>query len=148
MELGVSLPHSQESTTCPYPSQINPFLCPSHFWQAQLVSFLVGLRTYQHPCRVLRNTVRTITTVLQWRIITTNSEVRLKDGITNAVASPLTILLPSKFPVTFEVLKAVLLKIRGLPSCQGMSLGRKLPMFQRRSHSFETSGNFLSQHTV
>ena len=49
MELGGSLPHSQESTTCPYPSQINPFLCPSHFWQAQLVSFLVGLRTYQHP---------------------------------------------------------------------------------------------------
>jgi len=49
MELGGSLPHSQESTTCPYPSQINPFLCPSHFWQVQLVSFLVGLRTYQHP---------------------------------------------------------------------------------------------------
>jgi len=49
MELGGSLPHSQESTTCPYPRQINPFLCPSHFWQAQLVSFLVGLRTYQHP---------------------------------------------------------------------------------------------------
>jgi len=49
MELGSSLPHSQESTTCPYPSQINPFLCPSHFWQEQLVSFLVGLRTYQHP---------------------------------------------------------------------------------------------------
>jgi len=48
MELGGSLPHSQESTTCPYPSQINPFLCPSHFSQAQLVSFLVGLRTYQH----------------------------------------------------------------------------------------------------
>ena len=49
MELGGSLPHSQEYTTCPYPSQINPFLCPSHFWLAQLVSFLVGLRTYQHP---------------------------------------------------------------------------------------------------
>ena len=49
MELGGSLPHSQESTTCPYPSQINPLLCPSHFWQAQLVSFLVGLKTYQHP---------------------------------------------------------------------------------------------------
>ena len=49
MEIGGSLPHSQQSTTCPYPSQINPFLCPSHFWQAQLVSFLVGLRTYQHP---------------------------------------------------------------------------------------------------
>jgi len=49
MELGSSLPHSQESTTCPYPSQINPFLCPSHFRQAQLVSLLVGLRTYQHP---------------------------------------------------------------------------------------------------
>jgi len=32
MELGVSLPHSQESTTCPYPSQISQFLCPSHFW--------------------------------------------------------------------------------------------------------------------
>jgi len=30
MELGGSLPHSQEYTTCPYPSQINPFLCPSH----------------------------------------------------------------------------------------------------------------------
>ena len=49
MALGGSLPHSQESTTCPYPSQINPFLCPSHFWQAQQVSFLVGLRIYQHP---------------------------------------------------------------------------------------------------
>jgi len=49
MELGGSLPHSQQSTTCPYPSQINPFLCPSHFWQMQLVSFLVRLRTYQHP---------------------------------------------------------------------------------------------------
>ena len=49
MELGGSLPHSQESTTCPFPSQINPFLCPSHFSQAQLVSFLVGLRTYLHP---------------------------------------------------------------------------------------------------
>ena len=49
MELGGSLPHSQQSTTCPYPSQINTFLCPSHFWQVQLVSFLVGLRTYQQP---------------------------------------------------------------------------------------------------
>jgi len=49
MKLGGSLPHSKESTTCPYPSQINQFLCPSHFWQSQLVSFLVGLRTYQHP---------------------------------------------------------------------------------------------------
>jgi len=49
MELGGSLPHSQQSTTCPYPSQTNPILCPSYFWQAQLVSFLVGLRTYQHP---------------------------------------------------------------------------------------------------
>jgi len=48
MEDGGSLPHSKVSTTCPYPSQINPFLCPSHFWQTQLVSFLVGLRTYQH----------------------------------------------------------------------------------------------------
>ena len=54
MELEVSLPHSQESTTCPYPSQINPFLCPSHFWQTQLVSFLVGLRTYQHS-GIMRN---------------------------------------------------------------------------------------------
>jgi hypothetical protein len=49
MKLGGSLPHSQTPITCPYPSQINPFLCPSHFWQAQVVSFLVGLRTYQHP---------------------------------------------------------------------------------------------------
>ena len=48
MELGGSLPHSQQSTTCPYPSGINPFLCPSHFCWAQLVSFLVGLRAYQH----------------------------------------------------------------------------------------------------
>jgi len=24
------LPHSQESTTCPYPSQLNPLLSPSH----------------------------------------------------------------------------------------------------------------------
>ena len=47
MELGGSLPHSQQPTTYPYPNQINPFLCLSHFWQAQLVSFLVGLRTYQ-----------------------------------------------------------------------------------------------------
>ena len=39
----------QESTTCPCPNQINPFLRPSHFLHAQLVSFLVGLRTYQHP---------------------------------------------------------------------------------------------------
>ena len=31
MELGGSLPHSQQSTTYPYPSQINPFLCPLHF---------------------------------------------------------------------------------------------------------------------
>jgi len=52
MEPEDSLPHSQESTTCPYSSQINPFLCPSHFWQAQLISFLVGLRTYQHPCNM------------------------------------------------------------------------------------------------
>jgi len=49
MELGVSLPQSQQSTTCLYPSQINPFLCPSQFWQAQLVSFLVGLSTHHHP---------------------------------------------------------------------------------------------------
>jgi len=50
MELGgSSLPHSQESTTCPYPSQINPFRCPNHFWQVQVVCFLIGLRTYQHP---------------------------------------------------------------------------------------------------
>jgi hypothetical protein len=48
MELGGSLPHSQESTTCPYRSQISPFLCPSHFWLAQLVSFLVGLRSYEY----------------------------------------------------------------------------------------------------
>jgi len=48
-ELESSLPHLQEPTTCPYPSQINPILCPSYFWQAQLVSFLVGLRTYQKP---------------------------------------------------------------------------------------------------
>ena len=27
MELGVLLAHSQESTTCPYTNQINPFLC-------------------------------------------------------------------------------------------------------------------------
>jgi len=40
MEVGSSLPHSQQSTTCPFPSQINPFLCPSHFGQAQLVTFL------------------------------------------------------------------------------------------------------------
>jgi len=50
MELGGSLPHSQEFTTCPYPNQINPFPCLSHFCQAQIVSFLVGLRTYQYPC--------------------------------------------------------------------------------------------------
>ena len=49
MELGGSLPHSHESTICPYPSQINPFLCPSHFRQAQPFSFMVGLRNYQHP---------------------------------------------------------------------------------------------------
>ena len=115
MELGVSLPHSQESTTCPYPSGIisiplpitvwtgaacslpgrakdlsAPRYCllwaaaamgyrdnfcsaffnmlwdpwvqkkyegllscscfvPISFGQAQIVSFLVGLRTYQHP---------------------------------------------------------------------------------------------------
>jgi len=49
MELGGSLPHSQKSTTCPYPSQINPFLCSTHVWQDQLVSFLVWIRTYQHP---------------------------------------------------------------------------------------------------
>jgi hypothetical protein len=49
MELWGSLPNSQDSTTCHYPSQINPFLYPSHFWQVQIVSFLVGLRTYQHP---------------------------------------------------------------------------------------------------
>jgi len=50
MELvGGSFPHSQGPTTCPYPIQINPFLCQSHFWQAQIVSFLVALRTYQHP---------------------------------------------------------------------------------------------------
>jgi len=48
MELRSSLPHPQQSTTCPYPNQSNPFLCPSHLRQAQLVSFLVGLRTYQH----------------------------------------------------------------------------------------------------
>ena len=35
-ELGGSLPHSQVSTNRPSPSQINPFLCPSHFWQAHL----------------------------------------------------------------------------------------------------------------
>ena len=49
IELWYSLPHSQQSTTCPYPNQINPLLCPSQFWRAQFVSFLVGLRTYQHP---------------------------------------------------------------------------------------------------
>ena len=46
MELGSSLPHSQEPITSPYPSQIGPFLCPLHFWQRNF-SFLVGLRTYQ-----------------------------------------------------------------------------------------------------
>ena len=30
MEIGGSLPHTQEFTTFPYPSQINPFLCLSH----------------------------------------------------------------------------------------------------------------------
>ena len=44
------LPNFQVSTTSPFPTQINPFLYPSHFWQAQLVSLVVGLRTYQHPC--------------------------------------------------------------------------------------------------
>ena len=53
MELGGSLLYRQQSTTCPYLSQINPFLCPSNFWLAQLVSFLVGLRTYQQPGRIL-----------------------------------------------------------------------------------------------
>jgi len=48
MEVEGSLSHSQDSTTCPYPSQINPFLCPSHFGQPQRFSFLVGLRIYQH----------------------------------------------------------------------------------------------------
>ena len=47
MEFGGSLPHPQQSTNCPYPNQINPLFCPSHYWQAQLISFLVGLRTYQ-----------------------------------------------------------------------------------------------------
>jgi len=50
MQLGGSLPHSQQPTTCPYPSQTNLFLCPSQFWQLLLVFFLVGLRTYQHSC--------------------------------------------------------------------------------------------------
>jgi hypothetical protein len=49
MELGDSLTHLKESTTCPYTNQINPYLYPSRFSQAQFVSFLVGLRTYQHP---------------------------------------------------------------------------------------------------
>ena len=49
MELGGSLSHSQQYTTCPYPNQIKSLLCPSHFWQAQFISFLVGLRAYQHP---------------------------------------------------------------------------------------------------
>ena len=57
MELWGSLPHSQQSTACRYSSPINPFLCPSHFWQAQLVSFLVGLRTYQHPDIIIRFSV-------------------------------------------------------------------------------------------
>jgi len=57
MELWGSLPHSQQSIksiTCPYPCQTNPFLCPSHFWQAQLVSFLVGLSSYQHPGKLVK----------------------------------------------------------------------------------------------
>ena len=43
----------------------NPFLCLSHFWQAQLVSVLVGLRTYQHPgiigvdCKIHKKHVNT-----------------------------------------------------------------------------------------
>jgi len=45
MEPGGSLPHSQQSTTCPYPSQINAFIP----LPITLVSVLVGLRTYQHP---------------------------------------------------------------------------------------------------
>ena len=48
MGIGDSLPHLQQPTTCPYPSQINPFLFASHFRKARLLSFLVGLRTYQH----------------------------------------------------------------------------------------------------
>ena len=48
VEIVGSLPHSQQPTTCPYTNQINPFLRPSLFWQAWLVSFLIGLRTYQH----------------------------------------------------------------------------------------------------
>ena len=65
MELGGSLPHSQESTTCPYPSQINPFLCPSHFWQAQLVSFLVRLRAYQYPGK--NNVIHGVCEEYAWR---------------------------------------------------------------------------------
>ena len=49
IELGGSLPHSQGPPLFICLRQIWPFLCPSHFWQARLVSFLVGLRTYQHP---------------------------------------------------------------------------------------------------
>jgi len=48
MELAGSLPHSQKPTTCPYPSQINPFLFPSKCWQLLLVYVLVGLKSYQH----------------------------------------------------------------------------------------------------
>ena len=50
---------------CPYPSQISPFLCPSYVCQAQLVSFLVRLKTYQHPgsnanCPLFENSDRCV----------------------------------------------------------------------------------------
>ena len=37
------------------PCPNNPFLCPSQFWQAQLLSFLVRLRTYQCLWQKSRN---------------------------------------------------------------------------------------------
>ena len=48
MEIAGSLPHSQQPTTCPYRSQIKPFLCPSNCWQLLRDYVLVGLKTYQH----------------------------------------------------------------------------------------------------
>ena len=48
VELVSSLPHSQQATTSTYPSQINPSVHHTSDWRS-FVSFLIGLRTYQHP---------------------------------------------------------------------------------------------------
>lgn len=92
----------------------------------QKVHYVHNMQSY----KVWKRVVRTIATVLQWRTITTDSEVKSEDAMKQAVAFPFNISSPSKFLAKFEVLKAVLLTMQGFRVCYTMAFGIKISTFR------------------